>query len=556
MAAKAEVIRKHALLNAAAHGGRADEGSVLGRVLAEDPSLKQDIPSLRKEIAKILKGVNSLTHGERDKLLAKIGPGLPEKKSEPQGLPELEGAVDGQVVTRFAPAPTGPLHISHILRAAFLSYLYARKYHGKFCLRLEDTDAKKVKKEFYGFIQQDLESVGIKPDAVAIESDNIEEYYRLGTELVKAGKAYVCLCPAEQFRKLKLEQKECGHRNLPQQRQLEEWEKMLAGSYAEGEAVVRMKTSMAEANPVLRDPPLFRVAKAVHPRKGSKHSSWPLYNFACAVEDHKMGITHVFRAKEHEHNTAVQGLIYKAFGWKEPVAINFGMIHMPGKKLHKRDMRKGMDSGEYEGWDDVRLPTLRALLRRGFQPKAMEQMAKLTGVSKTDIKMSWENLEGINRKLIDPMADRYMAALAPEHIELSGSETKEAELQRHPDFPERGKRKIAVNAKEIYIPGTDFQALAGKEFRLIGIGNFRLSGRKAVYTGDAIQKEMRKLQFVSSPCPKLTLLTPDGPLEGVAEPAMLGLPHGTLVHMLRIGFGRIDFVDKKNGKVTIAFAHK
>ncbi|MBI2674827.1 MAG: glutamate--tRNA ligase [Candidatus Aenigmarchaeota archaeon] len=547
------LAKAFAIQNAVGHDGKASTKAVIGRIVSERPEARKDIGKIIPVIGKIVNDINSLSIEEQKKELERLPEGIFEEKERRQELPELPKAAMGKVKTRFAPAPTGPLHISHILRAAYLSYLYARKYKGKFMLRLEDTDPKKVSKEFYDFIQQDLKSVGIEWDEFVIESSHVEEYLRLARRLIEEGKAYVCTCAAEAFRELKEKKKACPCRNLEKKRHDFRWESMLTGKYKEGEAVLRLKTSMRDKNPVLRDPPLMRIVGAEHPLLGKKYRVWPLYNFACVVEDHAAGITHVFRAKEHEHNTAVQAKVYDAFGLKRPEVINFGMIHLPGKKLHKRDMRKAIAEGAVGGWDDVSLPTIRALIRRGFQPKAFEELAKNTGLTKTDIVLSWENLEGINRKIIDPMANRYMAVINPVKLVVD-ADIPSAEMHVHPDFPDRGKRIIAVDTKSIFISQEDYRKFKGKVIRLIGFGNISLKGEAAAFEGDGIVKEMPKIQFVSRPFAEVEILRPDGTDRGYGEEALKRLPEGAVVHLIRIGFGRIDGIE--GNKVRIAFAHK
>lgn len=545
-----ELVLKYCLQNAIFYKGKADAGAVMGKVLGEKPELKKDAKEVMKTVQNTVKKVNRMALKEQKKKLKKLAPELLEKEEKEQGLPELENAEEGKVVTRFAPAPTGPLHIAHLLRAAGLSYIYARRYRGRFLLRFEDTNPRKIKKRFYSWILEDLKAAGIKPEKVLHESDNMKTYYKHARMLMEKGAAYVCECPAEKFRKLKLKKKNCPCRDRNR-----DLEKMIRGDYREGEAVLRLKTSMGEKNPVLRDPPLMRIVEGKHPRTGTKYKAWPLYNFVNSIEDYLNGITHIFRAKEHEHNTAVQERIYRFFGWNTPDIINFGMVYLPGTKMHTRDIKKGIKEGKYSGWDDVRLPTVRALLRRGFLGKSFLELAKVCGLSKTDITMGWENLEGINRKIIDPLANRYMVVRDPVRIDVSGGgKIKKVKMDKHPDFPERGKRTMPVDRENIWISKKDFRNLKGKMFRLIGLGNVELTGKKAEYRGDKIVKKMRKIQWVSEPNMKVKVLAPDGKWSGLGEQEMGKLKEGTLIQMERIGFCRVDSV--KGKKIVLVFAHK
>ncbi|MFQ5648273.1 MAG: glutamate--tRNA ligase family protein, partial [Candidatus Aenigmatarchaeota archaeon] len=247
-----ELILKYCLQNAVFYQGRANPGAVLGKVLAERPGLRKKVEEAKKETARTVGEVNKLGLEAQRARLEELAPELLERKEKAQGLPELEGAQMGKVVTRFAPAPTGPLHLPHLLRAAFLSCLYAERYKGRFILRFEDTDPKKVELKFYKWIQEDLERSGIKAQKVVFESEHLDAYYRYGKELLGKGRAYVCTCPAEEFRELKKRKQACPCRGKDSKASLADWKKMLDGRLKEGEAVVRLRTDMAEPNPVLR----------------------------------------------------------------------------------------------------------------------------------------------------------------------------------------------------------------------------------------------------------------------------------------------------------------
>ncbi len=550
-----DIIKKYALQNAVFYNGRANPQAVLGKVLASEPGLRKHVQLVREEIERVVSEVNTLHLEEQKTLLHNIDPKLLERQEKVQvPLPGLPNAQEGKVVTRFAPAPTGPLHISHIMRAAMLSYLYAKKYSGKFIVRFEDTDAKKIDGQFYDMIKNDLHAVGIKWDEIVLESDFMDLYYKYAKKLFDKKKFYVCVCPQENFKKLKEKKKNCPCRRNSAKKNLELWKQMLAGKFREGRAVVRLKTSMKHKNPALRDPPMLRISKAPHPKKGRKFFVWPLYNFANVVADHYNRITHVFRAKEHQHNTEIQSLLYKALKWEPPETVNFGLVYLPGEKLHKRDIIEGFRKKSYTGWNDIKLPTIQALVRRGFHPDTFRESAIMCGLSKTDIRLDWENIEGINRKVIDPLANRYMVVIDPVKIEIDTTgDVKSVETPLHPDFPDRGDKKIPVS-DFIYISRDDFERLSGKEFRLKNLFNIDLKGRVGHYSGNEVKKEHQKVQWVSEPHVKVKILTKENVLQGLGEPAMQQLKVGDIIQMERIGFGRVDKKEKEG--IVIAFAHK
>ncbi|HLD77914.1 MAG TPA: glutamate--tRNA ligase family protein, partial [archaeon] len=204
-----EKLWKHVLQNAVFHGGNADCRAVFGRAMAAEPELRTDPAGVQEAVAELVVEVNGLGLEKQKAALEALAPELLVKEEKPTGLPELPGAKEGGVVTRFAPAPTGALHIGHIVRAAMLSALYAKRYHGTFILRIEDTDAKKLKPEFYEYIPADLRAVGIAWDQFAVESDFMDAYSDVAGKLLADGKLYVCLCPAASFSQLKQAGKDC-----------------------------------------------------------------------------------------------------------------------------------------------------------------------------------------------------------------------------------------------------------------------------------------------------------------------------------------------------------
>jgi glutamyl-tRNA synthetase len=550
-----DIVLKYALQNAVFYGGKASVSAVLGKVISQSPEARTRVSEARSLVEQAVREVNLLSPGEQKGKLETLAPELLERQEKKQeGLAELEGAAEGKVVTRFAPSPTGPLSIGQFMRAVFLSHYYAKKYRGKFILRIEDTDAKKIEPQAYDWLKDDLTRMGIKWDMLVLQSDRLHTYYKHAKELIEKEKAYVCVCPADAFKQHKLSKADCPCRANGRERHLELWEEMLSGKLDDGAAVLRLRTSMDEPNPVLRDPPLLRVNKTPHPLKGTHFAVWPLYNFSCAVDDHELGITHVFRGKEHEHNTAVQKLISDIFGWHFSHVVNFGMIRFPGGSLHTRDIKKMLAEGEVSGWDDPKLPTIRALLRRGFHPDAIKNLAMQCGLSKNDIELSWENLDTQNRKLIDPLANRYMVVVDPVKLSLDAAPDKQEVFEvLHPEFPGRGKKKIPVDPKNIYISEKDSRDFRGKVIRLKGYCNVSLT-RKTKCTGDAVIRDMQKIQWVSEPHVKVRIVNADGISEGLGEPEMAHLRVNDLIQMERIGFGRVDASDRQ--QIVVYFSHK
>jgi glutamyl-tRNA synthetase len=337
-------------------------------------------PELRpraKEIAKLLPSaiarVEAIPADQRPATLAALAPDLVQELTETKGerkaaLPPLEGTEKG-VVMRFAPNPSGPLHLGHA-RAALLNDAYVRRYGGKFVLRIEDTDAKRVDPAAYDMVREDIAWLGLQVHDVVYQSDRLDLYYRYARELIERGGAYLCTCEGDMFRDLKLAKKACPCREHTVEENLALWDAMLAGEYAEGTITMRVKTELTHPDPAMRDFSAFRIVSSPpHPRVDA--IVFPLMNFSVAVDDHKLGITHVIRGKDHIANTVRQGYIFSYFGWKSPVYRHYGRMGIEGVVLSTSQMHRGIDEGTYTGWDDIRLGTLRAIARRGISAEAV-----------------------------------------------------------------------------------------------------------------------------------------------------------------------------------------
>jgi len=554
-----ETAFKHALQNAALHGGKADAKAVLGKILSENPELRGRLAEVRDAVEKAVERVNKMPPGEQEKGLGNFEFKKTERK---EGLPELRNAKKGKVVTRFAPAPTGPLNILHVLRAAGINFLYARKYGGKFLLRFEDTDPRNIEKAFYQMVREDLEGLEMKPDKEFIQSEYMELYCKKAELLLEKGKAYVCFCDAKDFQLLKQEKKDCPCRwNRPDKNVLG-WKGMLSGRYSEGKAVLRLLTSMQDSNPAFRDPPLMRIVEGEHPLQGKKHRVWPLYNFANALMDDFCGVTHVFRGKEHEHNTWIQQRICSALGLKLPGVLNFGMMRLSedgnksgaslGGGMHTRDIKKGIQEGRFAGWDDLKLPTVRAFLRRGFVPQAFREFAAVCGLSKTDISIDLGNLEAINRKIIDPEASRYMFVAEPKGVDVSGilEKTGLGGFVRVKNHPEREEtREVSVTGK-LWVSGEDFKRFSEREVRLIDLFNVVLGEECRLAKSQEFGMKTPKIQWVSEKNVPVKILMPGKEVSGLGEEAIKKLKIGEIVQLLRVGFCRVE----KPG--VLVFGHK
>jgi len=553
-----ELILKHALINAIRYGGKADFQAVLGKVLAEKPELRESIKEVVKEVKKIVESVNSLSLEEQKKKAEQIGIEIKKEKiEEEKELPPLPEAEEGKVVMRLAPFPSGPLHIGNA-RMVILNDEYVKKYKGKLFLVIDDTigsEEKFVIPEAYDLIIEGLEWLGVKYDKIFYKSERLEIFYEFGEKLIKAELAYVCECDAETLRKNRREGIECEHRKQSIEENLEKWRNMISGKYREGEAVLRLKTDMKHPNPAFRDRVLARVVEREHPRVGKKYKVWPMLEFSWAVDDLLLGITHILRGKDLIIEDMVEEFIWdKLKIEKKPKFIHYGLLSIKEAKLSKTYARKAIESGEYSGWDDPRTWSLQSLKKRGIQPEALRKFILSMGLSLADVSVPAEILYAENRKIIDPIANRYFAVLNPVKISVeNGKEIREVEAPLHPDFKERGFRKIPFDSRKIWIEKEDFENLEGKEVGLINLFTVKL-GKKSEFISEEIRFEDPKIQWVSEPNVKIKIVMPDGSLkEGIAEPALANLSENSLVQLIRIGFARVDKVGKE---IVLYFSHK
>jgi len=569
-----EAVLKYALINAYQHNGKANPKAVIGKVLGENPELRPRAREIIPLVNEVVEKVNSLSIEEQEAKLREIYPEFfeekEEKKEEKKGLPPLPKAEKGKVVTRFAPNPDGVFHLGNA-RAAILSHEYARLYNGKFILRFDDTDPKVKRPEpiFYEWILEDLEWLDMKPDEVHTASDRLELYYDYAEKLIKMGKAYVCTCPPEKFRELRDRGIPCPHREEPPEVQLKRWRKMLNGEYREGEAVVRIKTDLNHPNPAVRDWPALRIIdNPSHPRTGNKYRVWPLYNFASAIDDHELGVTHIFRGQEHAENETRQRYLYEYLGWEYPVAVHHGRLSIEGVVLSKSKTRKGIEEGRYLGWDDPRLGTIRALRRRGIRPEAIKELIVEVGIKTSDTTVSWDNLAAINRRIIEPIANRYFFVADPVPMYVEGYDMEfTAEIPLHPDHPERGTRKLKFEpGNPVYVSKDDTGLFRPGNFvRLKDLFNVEIieSGEDGIRARFhsvryevAREKRWRMVHWVTKgkPCEVLVpegeeLLVRRGLLESDADVKV-----DDVVQFERFGFVRIDAVEPE--RIVAIFAHR
>ena len=473
---------KYAVFNASQYGGKANSGSVMGRIFAKYPEAKADAKDVQALVSEVVAEVNSWAIAKIMETV-KQWPELFEVKKveEKKTLPPLKNVEKWQMVmVRFAPNPDGPLHLGSAESIIF-SDEYAKMYKGRFILRFEDTstDVKPPIPQMYGWIQDDLEWLGVKVDEKYIQSERLAIYYEYAEKLLGIGAGYVCNCDPDKYKQLYMAKQPCPCRNLSPEEHLKRWGIMLDGGYKRGEAVVRVKTDLTHPNPAIRDWPALRISTRSHPLQKRRYRVWPLYNFSCAVDDHLMGISHVIRGKEHEVNSTRQMYLYDHFGWQFPEVINVGRLGLETGILSKSKIRAGVDSGVYSGWDDPRLGTLRALKRRGLQPETVREIMIQVGPKPINVTITWGNIAAANKKLIDPNANRYFFVVDPVELKINGlKETLQARLPLHPDHPEKGYREYIIEPDGgeyvFFVQSKDLADTKERLIRLMGLVNIEV----------------------------------------------------------------------------------
>ena len=552
-------IRKVSLQNAFEHDGKTKDKIVLSKILGIVPELKNNIKDIIPEIASIVSQVNAMSIEEQKTEIQNNFPevlAVKEKvKEESVGLPPLDGAEQGKVVTRFTPAPNGYPHIGHA-KAAIISEEYARMYDGKIILRFDDTNPEDTRLEYWAAIKVGLDWLGIKFDGEKNTSDDIELLYDKCLDMIRKNNAYVCMCKRDEMSKNRRDMKSCKCSMSDTNQNEEKWEKMF-NKYKPGEAIVRFRGDMESKNTVMRDPVLFRIIDAKHPRLGEKYRVWPSYDFAVAVEDYLDGVTHALRSKEYELRNELYYSILDVLDMKRPKMLEFSRLEFKGMPVSKRILKPLIDDGKISWYDDPRLPTLEALKRRGITPEAIRKFTLSLGFTKANTLAPFDSLEAFNRKIVDGNSIRLFMIKNPKVLRISNLPNSIIELPNHPTN-DMGTRRVEVG-DSVFLSSDDVEGVGiGDQLRLMGLGNVKITSADSEMTGEFTDNnqdvDFRKLQWISQKTNhKLKILIPqqlfiddefnEGSLEEVdayTEPHYLELKDGTEIQFVRFGYCRKD----------------
>ncbi len=526
---------------------KANPKAILGKLLGSNPDLKTKIPELMKEINSTIDEFSKLSKNEFDKLHSKYTAHIVHPTKEKRvGLPELK-KLDRKYGLRFAPSPSGPMHIGHSF-PLILNSEYAKRYGGKCILRIEDTNPAKISTEAYDTLVEDgnwITNNGISE--VIIQSDKIDTYYKYAQELISMEKAYVCTCKSELWKETVDKKLECPCRNLPLEKQKERWQEMLT-SMPEGSAVLRIKTDMQHKNPAIRDWPAFRITEDEHPRVGKKYRVWPLMNFSVAIDDHESELTHIIRGKDHLTNAERQSYIYKYFDWWIPEYIHLGRINFEGITISASQFNEDISNKKYFDRSDPRLPTIAAFRKRGIKAEAFIQYVHEVGPSKVDKTVSYEDfmkaIYAHNRSLIEKDADRYFVIEDPIEIEVSNiPDNIKAEMPLHPDNPEKGVRKFK-KSNRFFVEKQD--NVSEKNYRLMHLCNFSGKTREFISQNPDPELKAKALHWLPSNEEHVEIIIRNNhgkDVRAIGEPGLKHLKEGQIVQFERKFFAKFDSID-------------
>lgn len=383
-----------------------------------------------------------------------------------------------KVITRFPPEPNGYLHIGHA-KSILLNYGLAKEYGGQFNLRFDDTNPTKEKTEFVESIKADVEWLGADfGDRCYFASNYFEKMYEAAIKLIKKGKAFVCDLSADEIREYRGTLTEPGKNSPYRERSIEEnldlFERMKNGEFPDGSKVLRAKIDMSSPNMNMRDPVIYRIARMTHHNTGDDWCIYPMYDFAHPIEDAVEGITHSICTLEFEDHRPLYDWVVRELEYENPPKqIEFAKLYLTNVVTGKRYIKKLVDNGIVDGWDDPRLVTISALRRRGYTPESIKLFMELSGVTKSNASSDYAMLEYCIRETLKLEKKRVMAVLDPVKLVITNYHEGETEWLDAPNNLENealGSRKLAFT-RELYIEREDFMIDPPKKYFRLFPGN-------------------------------------------------------------------------------------
>ena len=411
-------------------------------------------------------------------------------------IDDLETGKHKSIVTRFPPEPNAYLHIGHA-KSICLNFGLAKEFAGKVNMRFDDTNPTKEDVEYVDSIKNDVNWLGFNWDNLFFASDYFEEMYNRAVLLIKKGKAFVCDLNADQIREyrgtLTEPGKESPYRNRSIEENLDLFERMKNGEFADGEKVLRAKIDMSSPNINFRDPVIYRIAHTTHHNTGDKWCIYPMYSFAHPLEDAIEGITHSICTLEFEEQRPLYDWVVRECEMESvPRQIEFARLNMTNTVMSKRKLKLLVDNNVVDGWDDPRIPTISGLRRRGYTPESIRNFCAEIGVAKADSTVDSQLLDFFLREDLQPKAPLAMAVLRPVKLVIDNypeDQVEVLEVENHAKDETKGKRKVTFS-KELYIEQEDFmEEPVKKYFRLFPGNEVRLKGAYFVKCTGCVKDE-------------------------------------------------------------------
>ena len=386
------------------------------------------------------------------------------------------GKWGGRVHTRFPPEPNGYLHIGHA-KSICLNFGLALEYNGECNLRFDDTNPVKEEEEYVESIIEDVSWLGFSwGDRPLFASDYFDQMHAFAVELIKAGKAYVCDLTPEEVKTQRGTLKNPGTNSPYRDRSIEEsldlFTRMKSGEFSDGARTLRAKIDMAHSNLNMRDPVMYRILHASHHRTGDKWCIYPMYDWAHGLEDSIERITHSICTLEFEDHRPLYDWYLSALGTYHPQQIEFARLNLNYTVVSKRKLKRLVDDGLVDGWDDPRMPTISGLRRRGYTPQSIQNFSESIGVTKRDAVVDVAKLENALREDLNKKSPRVMAVLDPLKVVITNYHSEDIEYvdaTNNPEDEKAGKRKISFS-REIYIERNDFMEEPPKKFFRLSLG--------------------------------------------------------------------------------------
>ena len=564
-----------ALENAHQFNGKANPKAVLGKIILEFPKIKTDMKKNLKIIDEITQKVNKLTLTKQTLELKKLSPKSLEKKEvkkeKEKNYFENFSNTEKGVVVRIPPAPSGCLHFGHLLGIIW-NFEFKKKFGGKIILRFEDTNPENIFLENYEKIIEDVKWLcENKIDEIFYQSKRLDIYYKILRKLFEKNFAFLCNCKGSIFKDLVDEKKFCPHRYEDKKIQNNNFEKFMKGELEN--YCLRTICDIENKNPALRTFPLARFCKTKHPNAPEK-KIWPCYNLAVCCDDYLMGMTHIIRGKDLEIGEIRQGLIFDKMEWKKPEYFHYGRLKFRDVELSKTELTKKIEEKEFENFEDIRLPTIFSLRKRGYKADAIRNFILSLGLSKRDSKISSKEfflgLNFFNKQILDTVSKRFFFIedkIILKIKNLKDISFKNLEIEKHPTNKDFGKRKFEV-CKDFFVEKKDFIDLKeGDIIRLMYFGNFKIISKKNLeilveFQSKEYDKNLRvkkNIHYISTSeknFEEIKIIMPDNTkLIGVCE-ILDNFKENESVQFERFGFVKFERLGKNCKRKIFYFTHR